>query len=391
MAQPSTQKRPPFWRNQKYLNLIWQLLFLVFIIGTIIFLATNAMAGLNRAGLGLSFQFLTNRASFPIGETVVSFSPSDTFVRALYVGFLNTLKVSIVGIVLTTIVGVLVGISRLSSNWLLRTLSTWYIEIFRNTPVLVQIFFWYFAVMLAMPKIQDVNANYGFIISNRGFVFPWFDANSSLWIWIALLLVLLIAAFLTFKWKNKQQIEQGKKLYPSIWLVGVLLVGVTIGYLVLGEFPASLSLPEHTGTGSVGGYRFSPEFAAILFALVMYTATYIAEIVRGGILAVPKGQIEAAEALGLSSSKILRFVTFPQAIRTIIPPVTSQYLGLAKNSSLAVAVGYPDLFSVGSTTLNQTGRAIEVITIMLLAYLTISVVTSIIMNIYNKYTALVER
>jgi general L-amino acid transport system permease protein len=391
LAQPSTQKRPPFWRNQKYLNLIWQLLFLVFIIGTIIFLATNAMAGLNRAGLGLSFQFLTNRASFPIGETVVSFSPSDTFVRALYVGFLNTLKVSIVGIVLTTIVGVLVGISRLSSNWLLRTLSTWYIEIFRNTPVLVQIFFWYFAVMLAMPKIQDVNANYGFIISNRGFVFPWFDANSSLWIWIALLLVLLIAAFLTFKWKNKQQIEQGKKLYPSIWLVGVLLVGVTIGYLVLGEFPASLSLPEHTGTGSVGGYRFSPEFAAILFALVMYTATYIAEIVRGGILAVPKGQIEAAEALGLSSSKILRFVTFPQAIRTIIPPVTSQYLGLAKNSSLAVAVGYPDLFSVGSTTLNQTGRAIEVITIMLLAYLTISVVTSIIMNIYNKYTALVER
>ncbi|WYP25461.1 ABC transporter permease subunit [Alkalihalobacillus sp. FSL W8-0930] len=391
MAEPSTHKRPPFWRNQKYLNLIWQLLFLVFIIGFIVFLATNAMAGLNRAGLGLSFQFLTNRASFPIGETVVSFSPSDTFVRALYVGFLNTLKVSIVGIVLTTIVGVLVGISRLSSNWLLRTLSTWYIEIFRNTPVLVQIFFWYFAVMLAMPRIQDVNANYGFIISNRGFVFPWFDANSSLWIWLALLLVLLIAAFLTFKWKNKQQIEQGKKLYPSLWLIGVLIIGIGVGYLVLGEFPASLSLPEHTGTGSVGGYRFSPEFAAILFALVMYTATYIAEIVRGGILAVPKGQIEAAEALGLSSSKILRFVTFPQAIRTIIPPVTSQYLGLAKNSSLAVAVGYPDLFSVGSTTLNQTGRAIEVITIMLLAYLTISVVTSIIMNIYNKYTALVER
>ncbi|MEK4565845.1 ABC transporter permease subunit [Alkalihalobacillus sp. FSL R5-0424] len=391
MAEPSTQKRPPFWRNQKYLNLIWQLLFLVFIIGFIVFLATNAMAGLNRAGLGLSFQFLTNRASFPIGETVVSFSPSDTFVRALYVGFLNTLKVSIVGIVLTTIVGVLVGISRLSSNWLLRTLSTWYIEIFRNTPVLVQIFFWYFAVMLAMPRIQDVNANYGFIISNRGFVFPWFDANSSLWIWLALLFVLLIAAFLTFKWKNKQQIEQGKKLYPSLWLIGVLIIGIGVGYLVLGEFPASLSLPEHTGTGSIGGYRFSPEFAAILFALVMYTATYIAEIVRGGILAVPKGQIEAAEALGLSSSKILRFVTFPQAIRTIIPPVTSQYLGLAKNSSLAVAVGYPDLFSVGSTTLNQTGRAIEVITIMLLAYLTISVVTSIIMNIYNKYTALVER
>ncbi|MFK3938882.1 amino acid ABC transporter permease [Alkalihalobacillus sp. NPDC078783] len=391
MAQPSTHKRPPFWRNQKYLNLIWQLLFLVFIIGFIVFLATNAMAGLNRAGLGLSFQFLTNRASFPIGETVVSFSPSDTFVRALYVGFLNTLKVSIVGIVLTTIVGVLVGISRLSSNWLLRTLSTWYIEIFRNTPVLVQIFFWYFAVMLAMPRIQDVNANYGFIISNRGFVFPWFDANSTLWVWVALLLVLVVAAFITFKWKNKQQIEQGKKLYPSLWLLGVLFVGVVGGYLVLREFPASLSLPEHTGTGSVGGYRFSPEFAAILFALVMYTATYIAEIVRGGILAVPKGQIEAAEALGLSSSKILRFVTFPQAIRTIIPPVTSQYLGLAKNSSLAVAVGYPDLFSVGSTTLNQTGRAIEVITIMLLAYLTISVVTSIIMNIYNKYTALVER
>lgn len=391
MAEPSTQKRPPFWRNQKYLNLIWQLLFLVFIIGFIVFLATNAMAGLNRAGLGLSFQFLMNRASFPIGETVVSFSPSDTFVRALYVGFLNTLKVSIVGIVLTTIVGVLVGISRLSSNWLLRTLSTWYIEIFRNTPVLVQIFFWYFAVMLAMPRIQDVNANYGFIISNRGFVFPWFDANSSVWIWVALLLVLLIAAFLTFKWKNKQQIEQGKKLYPSLWLIGVLVIGIGVGYLILGEFPASLSLPEHTGTGSVGGYRFSPEFAAILFALVMYTATYIAEIVRGGILAVPKGQIEAAEALGLSSSKILRFVTFPQAIRTIIPPVTSQYLGLAKNSSLAVAVGYPDLFSVGSTTLNQTGRAIEVITIMLLAYLAISVVTSIIMNIYNKYTALVER
>ncbi|MDQ0208060.1 amino acid ABC transporter permease [Alkalicoccobacillus murimartini] len=391
MAQPSTQNRPPFWRNQKYLNIIWQVLFLGAIIGVIYFLATNAIAGLNRAGLGLSFNFLSSRASFPIGESVISFAASDTFLRALSVGFLNTLKVSIIGIVLTTIVGVIVGVSRLSSNWLLRTISTWYIEIFRNTPVLVQIFFWYFAVMLAMPRIQDVNANYGFIVSNRGFVFPWFDANSTLYIWLGLLLIALVAAFFVFKWKNKQQIEKGVKLYPSVWFIGVMVLTIGVGYLIFGEFPASLSIPEHTGTGSSGGYRFSPEFAAILFALVMYTATYIAEIVRGGILAVPKGQIEAAEALGLSSSKILRFVTFPQAIRTIIPPVTSQYLGLAKNSSLAVAVGYPDLFSVGSTTLNQTGRAIEVITIMLLAYLTISVVTSLLMNLYNKYTALVER
>ncbi|TSB47998.1 amino acid ABC transporter permease [Alkalicoccobacillus porphyridii] len=390
MAQPSTN-RPPFWRNQKYINIIWQVLFLGVIIGVIYYLATNAIAGLNRAGLGLSFNFLSNRASFPIGETVIPFASSDTFLKALYVGFLNTLKVSIVGIVLTTIVGVIVGVSRLSSNWLLRTISTWYIEIFRNTPVLVQIFFWYFAVMLAMPRIQDVNANYGFIISNRGFVFPWFDTNSSFYIWLGLLLVAVIGAFLVFKWKNKQQIERGVKLYPSAWFLGVIAIVIGAGYLIFREFPASLSIPEHTGTGTSGGYRFSPEFAAILFALVMYTATYIAEIVRGGILAVSKGQIEAAEALGLSSSKILRFVTFPQAIRTIIPPVTSQYLGLAKNSSLAVAVGYPDLFSVGSTTLNQTGRAIEVITIMLLAYLTISLVTSLIMNIYNKYTALVER
>lgn len=391
MAQPSTQNRPPFWRNQKYLNIIWQLLFLAAIIVCGFYLASNALAGLNRAGLGLSFDFLSNRASFPIGETIISFSSSDTFAKALYVGLLNTLKVSIIGIILTTIVGVIVGISRLSSNWLLRTISTWYIEIFRNTPVLVQIFFWYFAVMLSMPRIQDVEAQFGFIVSNRGFVFPWFDTNASLITWIVLLVVALIAAIIVFKWKNKQQIEKGTKLYPSVWFIGVIVLAVGAGYVVFREFPVSLSIPEHTGTGSTGGYRFSPEFTAILFALVMYTATYIAEIVRGGILSVPKGQIEAAEALGLSSSKILRFVTFPQAIRTIIPPVTSQYLGLAKNSSLAVAVGYPDLFSVGSTTLNQTGRAIEVLTIMLLAYLTISLITSLIMNIYNKYTALVER
>ncbi|GAE34354.1 amino acid ABC transporter permease [Halalkalibacter akibai] len=381
----------PFWRNIKVIHFFLQIIFLSLLIGVFYILIQNAIAGLNRAGIKFGFQFLNATASFPIGEKFLQYSPTDSYSRALIVGFSNTLKVTIIGIILTTILGVVMGIARLSSNWLARTVSGLYVEIFRNTPVLVQIFIWYFAIFLPLPRIQEATHFAGAIISNRGLVFPWFDLHTSSIIWFIIMVFALFATIGVWRWMVKRRIETGEKKFPVLWGIGLFLLFAIVAFAITGRPPVTASLPVVDGMQVLGGLRFTPEFSAILFGLVFYTASYITEIVRGGILAVSKGQLEAANALGLSKFSTLSFVIFPQAIRTIIPPVTSQYLNLAKNSSLAVAVGYPDLFSVGNTVLNQSGRAIEVIIIMLIAYLTISLITAIIMNIYNNATKLVER
>lgn len=381
----------PFWRNKKILNILWQVAFLVFFIGIFTVLIQNALNSLERAGIKFGFNFLSHTANFQIGEKVLSYQPTDSYQWALVVGFANTLKVVVVGIIIATIFGIIMGIARLSSNWLARTVSGMYVEVFRNTPVLVQIFIWYFAVFLTLPKIEDAQSFLGIYFSNRGLVFPWFGLTDGSTVWFIIMAIALIISIFIWKARTKKQVNTGQNTYPGYWVLGCLFVFAILSFAVTKGMPLTFSSPVRDGFAYVGGYRFSPEFAAILFGLVFYTASYITEIVRGGIQSVSKGQIEASKALGMSSFQILRFVTFPQAIRTIIPPVTSQYLNLAKNSSLAVAVGYPDLFNVGSTVLNQSGKAIEMILIMLTCYLVISLITSLFMNIYNSKTKLVER
>ncbi|OIJ18733.1 amino acid ABC transporter permease [Anaerobacillus alkalidiazotrophicus] len=391
MEKEITRQKIPFWRNIKVLNIFWQVLFVILVVAVIYFFIQNAINGLNRIGLKFGFSFLSSSANFPIGEKILEYSPTNSYQWALFVGFTNTLKVTIIGIFISTILGIVMGIARLSNNWLARSVSGVYVEIFRNTPVLVQIFIWYFAVFLTLPRIQDVTPIMGMYFSNRGLVFPWFSTTASIITWLIVVSIALFVGRYVWKKMMNKQLETGINKYPTLWFLGCIGIFALLTFILTKEGPVMISRPEIEGVRFIGGLRFTPEFAAILFGLVFYTASYITEIVRGGILSVQKGQIEAAKALGLSDFKILRFITFPQAIRTIIPPVTSQYLNLAKNSSLAVAVGYPDLFSVGNTVLNQSGKAIEVILIMLIVYLSISLITSLIMNIYNNATRLVER
>ncbi|MFA9559681.1 amino acid ABC transporter permease [Evansella sp. AB-rgal1] len=385
----------PFWRDKRIKPILLQLLFVIIIGIAMFYFINNALTGLKRMGLSLSYSFLNSTASFDIsGDKLIEYSATDKYSRAILVGFLNTLRVAILGIIFATIIGVILGIARLSNNWLARNTSKVFVEIFRNTPLLVQMIIWYSAVFLTLPLIGD---NYNFanaiFLSNRGIAIPWFKPIDITWIWLSFIVLGIIGAVFTWKWKIKQQVETGKRKYPSIWVFGTLLLSIIFPFVVTQSGPFTLSIPEinPNGRSFVGGFVISPSFGAVLLALVMYTSAFIAEIVRSGIMGVNKGQVEAAQSLGLKSSTMLRLVIFPQAYRIMIPPMTSQYLNLTKNSSLAVAVGYPELVSVGNTILNQSGRAIQMITIMIICYLTFSLITSLLMNIFNKYTQLVER
>ncbi|RSK26797.1 ABC transporter permease subunit [Bacillus sp. HMF5848] len=381
----------PFWRDKRIIPILLQTLFAIIVVLAFIFFITNALEGLRQIGITLGFTFLKNAASFGIGDTIIAYTPADSYVRALLVGLTNTLKVSIFGIILATIIGFIVGISRLSSNWLVRTIAGIYTEIFRNTPLLVQILIWFFAVFIQLPRIEEQVHIGPIYFSNRGMAIPWLEANSGSFIWGLVLLVGIIGGIFLWKSKTTKRIETGKNTYPLLWSIGSLIIASIIAILITRTGPFNITIPSVDGKMFVGGYRLRPEFSAILIGLVIYTSTYIAEVVRAGIQGVPKGQVEAAKALGLKGPTTMRFVVLPQAIRIIIPPLTSQYLNLIKNSSLAVAVGYPDLVSVGGTILNQTGRAIELILIMVIVYLTFSIITSIFMNIFNSKFQLVER
>jgi general L-amino acid transport system permease protein len=381
----------PFWRDKRYIPIIAQALFVVFVGSLLIFFAVNYFNGMAQMGRVFGYQFLDSRAGFAITDTIINYAPSDTYGRALLVGIVNTLKVSFFGLILATILGFIVGIARLSPNWLTNKVSSIYIETFRNTPLLVQLFIWYFAVILPLPLIKD-SVNLGIMyLSNRGAAIPWFISHEGTLIWVSLFIIGLISAFFLWKMRVKQQVETGKNKRPLLWAFGTLITSLLVALIITGQGPVHISIPSIGESSYVGGVELSPGFLAVLIGLVMYTATYIAEIVRAGIMAVSKGQIEAAKALGLKNTTTLRLVTLPQAIRIIIPPLTSQYLNLIKNSSLALAVSYLDVVGVGNITLNQTGRDVEVIFIMISVYLFFSLSTSILMNIFNKYTQLVER
>jgi general L-amino acid transport system permease protein len=392
MKKNASSVSTPFWRDKRIIPILLQAIFAVIVVAAAFYLLSNAIRGMEKIGIKLGFSFLQSTASFDIGQSLIEYKPSDSYGRAVLVGILNTLKVSFIGIILATIIGIIVGVARLSTNWLVRKVAGIYVEVIRNTPVLVQIFIWYFAVFVNLPKVKEsIQLPGNIYISNRGAAIPWFDVTSGTAIWAMLLLIGIILAVFLWNSRLKSQVETGKRKYPLVWSIGPVVVALAAALAITQQAPAAMTYPSIGKFNYEGGNVITPEFAAILIGLVVYTAAYIAEIVRAGIMAVSKGQVEAAKSLGLKSSTTMRLIIFPQAIRIIIPPLTSQYLNLAKNSSLAIAVGYPDLFSVGGTIANQTGRAIEMIAIMLLVYLSLSLLTSLFMNIFNKSTQLVER
>jgi general L-amino acid transport system permease protein len=370
-------------------GVLWQagLAIIVVLVGWSLY--NNMLDNMAARGLQFGFGFLERSAGIPIGEHLIPYTPADTYQRALTVGLLNTLRVAVVGVVLATILGVLLGLARLSNNPLLRGLTGAYIEVIRNTPLVLQLVFWH-AIVLQLPSVrQALNPLPGLFLSQRGLKTPALMADSALF-WAALAVVVaLIAWWLLLRRERARQEATGER--RPTWGPGLaLLFGLPIlaGYVIGAP---SVEWPELAGFNFVGGLTLSPEFFALLLGLVIYTAAFIAEIVRAGIQSVNRGQWEAARALGLPPGRIMRLVILPQALRVIIPPLTSQYLNLTKNSSLAVVIGYPDLVSVANTSINQTGQAVEVIAIFMAVYLIISLVTSLIMNAYNRAVALKER
>jgi general L-amino acid transport system permease protein len=362
---------------------------LVFFFYTIV---NNALTNLEARGIATGFDFLTQEAGFGIGLTLIEYDETFSYGRTFMVGLLNTALVSFFGIILATVIGFVMGIARLSSNWLVSRFAAVYIETFRNIPLLLQIFFWYFAVLQALPSArQSLSLGEAIFLNVRGLYFPApvFEQGSS--IVIATFVIGIVATILIGVWaKNKQKLT-GQQTPMGRIALGLCIALPVVVYFLAGA-PISADYPELKGFNFKGGISIIPELAALLLALSVYTASFIAEIVRSGINAVSHGQTEAAMSLGLPRSRTLKLVVIPQALRIIIPPLTSQYLNLTKNSSLAMAIGYPDLVSVfAGTTLNQTGQAIEIIAMTMAVYLTLSLLTSALMNLYNKKVALVER
>ncbi|HYI67852.1 MAG TPA: ABC transporter permease subunit [Candidatus Limnocylindrales bacterium] len=388
--RPSGASSVPPWRDVRVLRIAAQIVVVLVVGVAVAFMVRNLMSAMDERGLGFGFGFLNRSAGFDISETPIPYTSRDTYAKAFLVGLLNTLFVSFVGIVLATILGIFVGVARLSPNWLLRRITSAYVELMRNTPLLVQLVLIYFGVLLQLPAIAQTLTLPGSIFLNqRGMFVPGPQLNSSFGVWVGFVIVgivLLIAA----RRISTRRADAGQPVHGLRWLGWLaLLVLAIIGWIVAA--PVTFDLPVRERFNFVGGLALSPEFVALLVGLVLYTAAFIGEVVRGGIQAVRRGQLEAARALGLSEGDTLRLIVFPQALRIIVPPLTSQYLNLAKNSSLAVAIGYPDLFKVGQTMANQTGQPVPVIILIMGTYLAISLVTSVFMNLYNRRVQVLER
>lgn len=385
-------ERIPFWRNERYLQILSQIAFalIVFLLGY--FLYQNMVTGLRTQGTTLGFSFLQNAAGFDIAENIIEYSRTSSYWQAFLVGLLNTFVVSVVGIFFSTILGVALGIARLSSNLLVRWLASAYLELIRNLSLLVFLVFIYLGFFLKLPRLNSaINLPGQILLSNRGLAIPWGLPTDTFIIYRAILLAgLLIAAGVAYLLILRGK-RTGRTPFIPFWSGGVFLIIALIGWVVLPNSPLVLDFPSIEGLNISGGKVITPEFAALVTGLVLYTAAFIGEVVRAGIQSVSRGQTEAARAIGLNDFQILRLVIFPQALRVIIPPLTSQYLNLAKNSSLAIAVGYSDLFYVSNTIINNSGRAVEMITLVMLTYLSFSLITSLFMNWYNAKIRLVER
>ena len=388
----TTPASPALWRDPRVRAIAYQILTLLGVVLFFAYIVNNTINNLERQGIASGFDFLNKPAGFGIPQTLIEYNELSPNSRVFWVGLLNTLLVAAIGIVLATILGFVIGLARLSSNWLVARLATVYIEIIRNVPLLLQILFWYFAVLQALPQPRDSMAFGGlFFLNNRGFYSPEpiFEDGFG-WVLLATAVAIAAAAGIA-RWARRRREATGQPFHTALVVLG-LVVGLPLVALLLTGWPITFAHPEMGRFKLQGGMVMLPELVALVLALSIYTAAFIAETVRAGVLAVSHGQIEAAHALGLKHGQTLRFVVIPQALRVIIPPLTSQYLNLTKNSSLAVAIGYPDFVNVFTgIVLNQTGQAVEVIAITMAVYLTLSLLTSAFMNWYNRRIALVER
>ena len=375
-----------FLFNRSVQGVFYQLITLGLVALGIYYIVTNTARNMLERGLASGFHFLGVESQFDIGMTLIEYSPTSTYFDSFIVGLLNTLLVAGIGILFATIIGFTVGIMRLSSNWLIAKIAEAYVEILRNIPLLLQIFFWYFAVLRALPKPkQSLELYDSFFLNNRGLFIPdtIFGEGSSI-IFYLLWLTIIISIGI-FIWAKRRQNKTGER-FPAFYVSTALILGTFFISLAATGFPVSFEYPELKGFNFKGGVKLIPELVALTFALAMYTASFIAEVVRGGIMAVSKGQTEAAKSVGLKQNLILRLIIIPQALRVIVPPLTNQYLNLTKNSSLAAAIAYPDLVLVfAGTALMQTGQAIEIIGMVMGVYLFLSLFTSLIMNLFNRF------
>jgi len=381
-----------FLRDEKIRGIFYQIVTILGFVLFILYIAQNTSHNIEQRGIKTGFDFLNATAGFDITESPIAFSPQSSHWEVFKVGLLNTLIVSFWGIVLSTLLGVIIGVWRLSSNWLINRIATAYVETFRNIPVLLQILFWYNVVLATLPSTRkSINIADTFFINNRGLFMPDFTMKNGSWI-IAVAVAIAVALVIWLKKQaNKKQELTGEQTPVMLYSLAILIILPTIAYFVSGK-PITATYPELKGFNFTGGSVYTPEFLALLFALSIYTATFIAEAIRSGIEAVPKGQKEAAISLGLSPMQRLKLVILPQAVRIAIPSIINQYLNLIKNSSLAAAIGYPELVTIfAGTSLNQTGQALEILLITMLTYLAISIIVSVILNWFNSKMKIKER
>ena len=379
------------WRSRAFRGVVYQVLAVAVIALVAWFLASNTLTNLRVRGIQSGFDFLIQPAGFAIGESIISFDSSAPYWKAFLVGLTNTIRVAVIGIVIATLLGTAIGIGRLSRNFLLRGVCTAYVEAFRNVPVLLQLLMWYLLLTELLPSVSEpLNPLPGFYLSKGGFAFPTPLWNAGYAVTALGAVGGLALAWLYRRWARGHFMRTGRSHAVLVPMLALFLAGSVLGW-VAGGMPSAFEIPERTRFNVAGGGSVTPEFLALTLGLAVYTASFVAEIVRSGIQAVPWGQIEAASSLGLTRKRQLQLVLLPQAMRVIIPPMTNQYLNLTKNSSLAVAIGYPDLVSISNTTLNQTGRAVECITIIMAVYLMLSLSTAAFMNWYNARMAIRER
>ena len=388
-ATASTTRRPPFWRNLRVLRLVLQAVFVAAVAGFLLFLLDNVIYNLERRGIPTGFDYLRQPAGFAIPDS--DFRSSQSLLDALLVGIQNTIKVALLGIVLATILGVVVGVSRLSTNWLVRKAAAVYVEVFRNIPVLVIILFWYLGVMIRLPPIREAVELLDLVaISNRGIVVPWFDQVGGGVGFAVAALVAAAAAVAVWIWRTRRFDRTGQPHHRALWAGGTLLAVLALGFVATGT-PWTLTTPEVGELSTSGGFRLAPEYAALLIALSLYTASHIAEIVRGSILSVSRGQSEAADALGLSGLQRLRHVVLPQAFRISIPPISNQYLNLVKNSSLGVAISYYEVTKVTQVSIAQSAPAVQAIALLMVIYLVFSLLIAAVTNLVNRRLTLKGR
>jgi general L-amino acid transport system permease protein len=377
------------WHNVGFRSFLYQILVIVVVVGTAIYMIGNAQVAMEKRGIATGFGFLTEEASFAIGETLISYDSSDTNIRAYMVAVSNTFKVSVVSVIGATVLGVLIGIARLSSNFLIFKFASFYIQLFRKTPQLVQIIFWY-TLVIRLPHPKQAWSIYDWVfISNRGLIMAW-PADNVAYAWVGLAFIIALgSAYGVVRWADARRRRTGRTLSVLWWNVGLVIGLPLLTWFALGS-PTEMELPVFKAFNFTGGISLSPEFLALLLGLSLYIAAFIAEIVRSGIQAVSRGQIEAARSVGLGRIDLYMKVILPQALRVIVPPATAQYVSLTKNSSLGVAIGYPELFNVNNTITTLSGNTIECIGIMMAIYLSISFTISVIMNLYNRAVQIKE-